>query len=624
MFSQRTKVIAHDLVAITAAWGIAMVARFNFSLPPEPYLSAGLSALPVVLIAQAIVARHFGLYKGMWRFASIPDLWNIIRAAIIGAVLIAIALFVINRLENIPRSIPILYPFFLIFFLGGPRLGYRFWKDHTLSLKNISGGQRVIIVGAGSGGETLIRDMIRDGAYIPVGFVDDRAELTKARIHGVPVLGTIAELPALVSRYEVESLMIAVPSATNTEMQHIVEQCERSGVPFRTLPRIQDIVSGRVGLQQIREVSIDDLLGREKVELDWHAIRQAVVGKTILVTGGGGSIGSELCRQIAQLGAGSITVFDKSEFNLYQIESELHAEYPQLQIQCVLGDVCDHEGVEALFNHHQPQIVFHAAAYKHVPMLEKAAREGVRNNVIGSYEIIEAADRHQCESFVLISTDKAVKPSSIMGATKRFAELLCETKNRESDTRYMTVRFGNVLGSTGSVVPLFRKQIRNGGPVTVTHPEATRFFMTIPEACQLILQATAMGQGGEIFVLDMGESVNISYLAEQMIRLSGHEPGADINIVYTGLRPGEKLAEELFRDDENLESTTHEKLRLANHVRSERREVLLTYQAFKAGVQACDDKAVRATLLSAIPELSANESADQDGPTILNFKIKPK
>jgi FlaA1/EpsC-like NDP-sugar epimerase len=623
MFSQRAKVICHDLLAITLAWGVAMVARFNFSLPPEPYLTAGLSALPVVLIGQAIVARQFGLYKGMWRFASIPDLWNIIRAAVLGAVIIAIALFVINRLENIPRSIPILYPFFLIFFLGGPRLGYRFWKDHSLSLKNISGGQRVIIIGAGSGGETLIRDMIRDGAYVPVGFVDDRSALTKARIHGIPVLGTIAELPQLVSRYEVESLMIAVPSATNNEMQHIVEHCERSGVPFRTLPKIQDIVSGRVGLQEIRDVSIDDLLGREKIELDWQGIRQAVVAKSILVTGGGGSIGSELCRQIAQLGAANIIVFDKSEFNLYQIESELHAEFPQVPVHCILGDVCDHEGVESLFSLHQPQIVFHAAAYKHVPMLEKAAREAVRNNILGSFEMIEAAHRHNCDSFVLISTDKAVKPSSIMGATKRFAELLCETKNRESTTRYMTVRFGNVLGSTGSVVPLFRKQIRNGGPVTVTHPDATRFFMTIPEACQLILQATAMGQGGEVFVLDMGESINITYLAEQMIRLSGHEPGTDINIVYTGLRPGEKLAEELFRDDENLEQTAHDKLRLANHIRSERREVLYTYEQFKNGVLACDEKSVRATLRSAIPELPEYESNEQ-GPTILNFKIKPK
>ncbi|MEM7468801.1 MAG: nucleoside-diphosphate sugar epimerase/dehydratase, partial [Pseudomonadota bacterium] len=558
------------------------------------------------------------------RFASIPDLWNIIRAALIGAVVVAITLFVINRLENIPRSIPILYPFFLIFFLGGPRLAYRFWKDHTLSLKNMSGGQRVIIIGAGSGGETLIRDMIRDGAYIPVGFVDDRTELTKARIHGIPVLGTLVELPALVSRYEVESLVIAVPSASNTEMQHIVEHCERAGVPFRTLPKIQDIVSGRVGLQEIRDVSIDDLLGREKVELDWEAIREAVVSKTILVTGGGGSIGSELCRQIAQLGAGNIIIYDKSEFNLYQIENELRASFPQIPIACVLGDVCDHEGVQTLFKNHKPQIVFHAAAYKHVPMLERAAREGVRNNILGTYEIVEATHNHSCESFVLISTDKAVRPSSIMGATKRFAELLCETKNRESDTRYMTVRFGNVLGSTGSVVPLFKQQIKNGGPLTVTHPDATRYFMTIPESCQLILQATAMGEGGEIFVLDMGESVNITYLAEQLIRLSGHEPGKDINIVYTGLRPGEKLAEELFRDDENLSSTEHNKLHLANHVRTERREVLTTYEEFKLSVADCDDARVRETLLLAIPELSQNGGQDQDGPTILNFRIKPK
>ena len=470
LISNRTKVILYDLVAISAAWAVSLFARFNFEMPPQNYFAAALTAAPVVIIVQGVISRYFGLYKGLWRFASLPDLWNIIRAAALGSVSIALVLFVINRLEDIPRSLLILYPFFLVFLLGGPRLAYRLWKDNSLSLHNISGGQRVIVIGAGTGGEMIVRDMLRGGLYIPVGLVDDEPELLKARIHGVPVLGPVKDLPSIARRYDVDSLIIAVPSASNMEMQHIVEMCEQTERPFRTLPPIQDIVSGKVGLQEIREVSIDDLLGRDKVELDWQSIQAALVGKAVLVTGGGGSIGSELCRQLARLGAAKVIVYDHSEFNLYQIDKELREKFPHLALHCVIGDVCDRAALNQLFTAFSPRLVFHAAAYKHVPILEAQAREAVRNNVIGTYEVAAAAERYGCENVVLISTDKAVKPSSVMGATKRFAELICESKNHSSQTRYITVRFGNVLGSAGSVVPLFRRQIREGGPVTVTHP----------------------------------------------------------------------------------------------------------------------------------------------------------
>ena len=619
LISNRTKVILYDLVAISAAWAVSLFARFNFEMPPQNYFAAALTAAPVVIIVQGVISRYFGLYKGLWRFASLPDLWNIIRAAALGSVSIALVLFVINRLEDIPRSLLILYPFFLVFLLGGPRLAYRLWKDNSLSLHNISGGQRVIVIGAGTGGEMIVRDMLRGGLYIPVGLVDDEPELLKARIHGVPVLGPVKDLPSIARRYDVDSLIIAVPSASNMEMQHIVEMCEQTERPFRTLPPIQDIVSGKVGLQEIREVSIDDLLGRDKVELDWQSIQAALVGKAVLVTGGGGSIGSELCRQLARLGAAKVIVYDHSEFNLYQIDKELREKFPHLALHCVIGDVCDRAALNQLFTAFSPRLVFHAAAYKHVPILEAQAREAVRNNVIGTYEVAAAAERYGCENVVLISTDKAVKPSSVMGATKRFAELICESKNHSSQTRYITVRFGNVLGSAGSVVPLFRRQIREGGPVTVTHPDATRYFMTIPEACQLILQASAIGEGGEIFVLEMGQSINITYLAEQMIRLSGREPGSDVPIVFTGLRPGEKLHEELFHAEEDLSPTSHDKLLLAAHSTTDRERVQALFEDLQHASEIFDEDAIRRLLTEAVPELTKARDVSATNENVLNF-----
>lgn len=601
----RLKIVAHDLVAFALGWALAVSARFNFELPPDEFLGPLLAALPVAVLAQASMAWRFGLYRGLWRFASLRDLWSIIRAVSLGTILTAVVLFLFNRLEGIPRSVIILYPFFLVFLLGGPRLAYRAWKDRAINLRTVGDGARVIVIGGGSGAEGVVRDMLREGRYLPVGIVDDDPGLIRSRIHGVPVLGRIEDLPALAARYEADTLVIAIPSAGSAEMQRIVALCEACGVPFRTLPPLNDMVSGRVSVQSLREVSIDDLLGRDKVELDWASIQSSLAGKAVLVTGGGGSIGSELCRQLAGLGIARLVIFERSEHNLYLVERELRASHPHLALEAVIGDVCDPVAVEALFSRHRPALVFHAAAYKHVPILETQLREAARNNVLGTLEVANAALRASTESFVLISTDKAVRPSSVMGATKRLAELVCDGRNGASDTKFITVRFGNVLGSAGSVVPLFREQIAAGGPVTVTHPDARRYFMTIPEACQLILEAASVGEGGEIFVLDMGQPVNITYLAEQMIRLSGRVPGEDVEIRYTGLRAGEKLAEELFRTEEQLSPTRHEKLLLAQHGNVDRDHVEACLRALGEGVAAYDTKQIETALLEAVPDYGA-------------------
>ncbi len=603
-------VFLHDLIMVVMAWELAWFARFNFSMPPASFWEANLKALPFVITIQTLVNWRLGLYKGLWRFASLPDLWNILRAAGVGVIAIILFSFIVTRLDNIPRSILIFYPVFLVIFLSIPRLGYRFWKDHTLSLKSISGAQRVLVVGAGRAGETVTRDLLRDPRYVAVGFVDDNPLLYKRRIQGLPVLGNLENLPGIVKEHAVDSLLIAIPSASKEQIKRIVSICEETGKPFQMLPRFSGDISNldNWGLENVRNVSIDDLLGRDKVELDWAVIKQGIKGKKILVTGGGGSIGSELCRQIARLDPAAIMIFEQGEFNLYTIDRSLKADFPELVLESRLGDVHDMVAVDAAFRHFQPDVVFHAAAYKHVPLLQEQVREALRNNVIGTRVVADAADRYGVEKFVLISTDKAVNPTSVMGASKRVAEMLCEAKNTVSNTRYITVRFGNVLGSAGSVVPLFQQQIKTGGPVTVTHKEMTRFFMTIPEACQLILQAGAMGKGGEIFVLDMGEPVSILYLAEQMIKLSGKRPGIDIKITFTGLRPGEKLSEELFHQEEDLVGTEHKKILLAKQRIQEWQRFERNIEQIETACGVYDEKRALKIILELVPELMHEET----------------
>ena len=560
----RMIIILHDLCMCMIAWQVAWWIRFNLEFPFFNW-QLSLYTLPMVLLVQGLAFWRFKLYKGLWRFASLPDLWNIFRAAIIGALSITLVLFISIRLEGIPRSILVLYPVLLIFLLGGSRLGYRFWKDHSFRLNPSDTARKILIVGAGSAGEMLVREMLRDGGYNPIGFIDDNPNIRNSELHGIPIIGTVDDILTVNQRYDIDRIVIAVPTATDEEMQKIVNNCEAIGVPIRTLPKLQEMVSPHAVLDELKEVSIEDLLGREKVELDWEIIQQGITNKIVLVSGGGGSIGSELCHQIARLNPAGLIVYEHSEFNLYNIQMEISKTYPEVPLHAVLGNICDRDNVEQILNQHRPNILFHAAAYKHVPLLQDQIRVAAQNNIFGTKNLAELAIKYNCEKFVFISTDKAVNPANVLGASKRIAEMYCEWMNQRAVTKFITVRFGNVLGSAGSVVPLFRSQIKAGGPVTVTDPEITRFFMTIREACQLILQSSAMGNGGEIFVLDMGKPVKISYLAEQMIKLSGRKPNQDIKITYTGLRPGEKLYEELFYENEDRKETQHVKILLANH-----------------------------------------------------------
>jgi len=607
-------IFGHDLVMVPLAWLGSYWFRFNLAQIPEEYWSQGVRTLPWVMLVQACCFYLFDLHKGVWRFASLPDMVRIVKAVALGTVACMALLFILYRLEFIPRSMVVLYPVLLLLLLSGPRLLYRWSKDHRLEM---SSGTRVLIVGAGQAGEMLARDLRRmlSHSYQPVAFVDDKSRRQGQEVHGIPVIGTCDQIPSIAGSMDVDLIMLAIPSASGEEMRRLVRFCDESGVPFQTVPSLDALVTGKVAINELRAVSIEDILGREPVSLDWDSIRSGLGSKTILITGAGGSIGSELCRQVAALKPARLVLLENSEFNLYTLEMELQQTFPDLEFFRCLGDVRDSTRVEQLFAKHRPHVVFHAAAYKHVPMLEHQIREAVKNNVLGTRTVALAADRHGATEFVLISTDKAVNPANVMGATKRVAEIFCQNLAGRSNTRFITVRFGNVLDSAGSVVPLFRRQISDGGPLTVTHADIERYFMTIPEAAQLILQASVLGGGGEIFVLDMGSPVRIKFLAEQMVRLSGKVPYRDIDIKITGLRPGEKLYEELFHDQEQLEKTAHTKILLARHRKVDWDMLSKAFDEFKAACDQPDKEHLLDLLTELVPENRITVLPDADTMT---------
>ncbi len=591
---------------VVFAWCGAYWLRFNLETIPEYYWLNIKRDLPYILAIQGTVFWFLGLYRGVWRFSSRPDLIRITKAVIIGVSLISFSFFLYDRLDGVPRAVIPLYVCLLLLLLSIPRFYYRFWKENILMERS---GKRALIVGAGAAGEMLARDLSteQNSGYIPVAFVDDDRYKRKREVRGLRVFGEIKKLPEFVRQLEIEVIFIAIPSATDSQMRRIIETCELCDVPFQTLPSVKDLLSGQISRKNLRDVSIEDILGRAPVHLNWRLITENLKGKRILVTGGGGSIGSELCKQLTRANPAALIILDQSEFNLYKVDGELTAAYPDIRHQAVLGDVTDRMFVRRIIQQLKPEVIFHAAAYKHVPLLENQIREAVHNNVIGTKIIAEEAIAAGIERFVLISTDKAVNPTNIMGATKRAAEILCQNLNDKNGTCFMTVRFGNVLDSAGSVVPRFREQIKAGGPVTVTHPDITRYFMTIPEACQLIMQAEAAGKGGEVFVLDMGEPVKISYLAEQMIRLSGKRLGEDIAIKYVGLRPGEKLYEELFHEQEQLIATGYEKLFLAQARLYDKAAWIAHVDKLTLACRQNDDAEIMKILRSLVPEYQTSQ-----------------
>lgn len=595
-------VFFHDFCFIPLAWFAAYWLRFNLGPIPPFIFRQSVHALPIIVVTQAIAYSIFGVYRGVWRFFSLWDLLKIVKAIALGCVLTAIALFFDPDIVNFPRSILPLYALLLMAFLCGPRFIYRTTCTPKPSVRKM---QRVLIVGAGCAGEGLVREILRNHfqVYQPVGFVDDKRYKLGLDIHGIRVLGACKDIPNLVRQFRVDVIFIAMPSVSSANMRIIVEYCEQAGIAFRTLPAIQDLVSGKLSVNNLRQVSLEDLLGREPVHLDLGKIQSVIDGKTVLVSGGGGSIGLELCCQISRFNPKKLIVIEQSEFNLYTLEQLLVRQYPSLFFVGYLVDIIDKVAVAHVLNQHQPEIVFHAAAYKHVPILERQIRHAIKNNIIGTDVLAQAALTNGAEKFVFISTDKAVNPTNILGATKRVAEMICQGLNQQQKTRFITVRFGNVLGSAGSVIPLFRRQLEIGGPLTITHPEITRFFMTIPEAAQLILQASAMGEGGEVFVLDMGEPVKIRYLAEQMIRLSGKIPEEDVKIEYIGLRPGEKLYEELFYATEHALQTEHEKIfRIKSCSEPNTKQLNQCLEALMKACDAYDEKKLLMLLMALVPE----------------------
>ena len=603
----RLAVIVHDLVMVWLCWQGLHYLRYAMQ-PTQLDLVPVSSTVLIVMVAQGLVFWQVGLYRGLWRFASVPDLLNIFKASVLGLLAAVVGLFFYSRLDLVSRSALSLYPFALTILLSTPRLLFRAWKDHRL-LQTSVGAERVLILGAGQSGEALVRDLRRTGRYDPIGFLDDAATLRGARMQGLPVLGKIADVARIGRETGAQLLVIAMPSIDASDRRRIIGLCEDSGLPFRMVPKLADILEGRSLPGELKEVAIEDLLGREPHAPDWKAIRGWLGARSVLVTGAGGSIGSELCRQCAKHGAHRIALVEINELALLTTETELRRDFPDITCIPVLGDCGDPAVIRHALRLAEPEAVFHAAAYKQVPLLQQQLREAVRNNVLATDVVARACRDANIGTFVLISTDKAVDPVNVLGASKRLAEMACQALVDARTTRMITVRFGNVLDSAGSVVPLFREQIRRGGPVTVTDPEA----------CLLILQAASIGAQQAVYTLDMGDPVSIRMLADQMIRLAGKQPGKDIGIEYIGLRSGERLHETLFHADERYSQTQYPDILQATPRAVQPERMDLALKQLREATQAYDLGALELALRDAVPEFNPVESAPDHKAVVVVF-----
>ena len=581
-----------DILMVFGAMWLALYARFDFSfsdISAEAFFShLGVYGLVLSFIAVAVYIP-LKLYNSLWEFAGVEELLHIGFASLIICV---VEMVVVGYgFLDLPRSFPILHVLFLAMFTCTSRFSYRLLRNILKSLRTNHNSKKTMLIGAGEAGSMVLREFqksIQSRNHV-VCIVDDDASKHGKYIHNVKVAGDRHSIPKLVQDYHVEEIVFAIPTAGMKDRKDILDICKTTGCRMKILPGVFQLANGEVHIQKIRDVDVLDLLGRDSVQVDISQIADYIGGRSVLVTGGGGSIGSELCRQIAKLNPARLVIFDIYENNAYDIQQELRRNYPDLKVYAQIGSVRDEKRVDLLFKTFRPEIVFHAAAHKHVPLMEDSPNEAIKNNVFGTYHVAEAANRYGTKTFVLISTDKAVNPTNIMGASKRICEMIVQTMAELSETRFVAVRFGNVLGSNGSVIPLFKKQIEAGGPVTVTHKDIIRFFMTIPEAVSLVLQAGAYADRGEIFVLDMGEPVRIDDLARNLIRLSGFEPDVDIEVKYTGLRPGEKLYEEILMSEEGLRNTANDMIHIGSPLQIDQKVFLRQLQELQT---ACEDNYV--------------------------------
>lgn len=615
--------ILTDIVIFVLALSGAYLIRFE-ALPETIPVQQVFHLLLWVVPLKFAIFFFFDLYRGMWRYTSVGDFWALVRACLVSTVLVMVIIWATKSFKGYSRGVFLIDLLLTFILTGGARMAIRSYFAVRVSSEPITRMRdkvkliRVLIIGAGAAGEKILREILDNYTlhYDVVGFIDDDFTKQGRSIHGIPVLGNVSHLQKVLQKEDIQQILIAIPSASGDQIRRIVEACQKCNTSYKILPGIGHLIDGRVSVKLLRDISYEDLLGRSPVQLDTEGIRNYLDGKTILVTGCGGSIGSELCRQIVKYQPGKLILLDSSESNLFQIQMEMQNEYYYRHAEAVLGQVQDEVLMNSVFEKFKPMVVFHAAAYKHVPMMEKNPWQAVTNNIIGSRVLMETALRHQVDRFVVVSTDKAVRPTNVMGASKRVTELIMQSL-QGNHTRFMAVRFGNVVGSSGSVIPFFRRQIEQGGPVTVTHPEVNRFFMTIPEASQMILQAGTMGEGGQIFILRMGTPVKIADMARDLIRLSGKEPDVDIKIVFTGLREGEKLYEELITVGEDILPTGHKKVMVlrssshlneAGYLQEARKRLYRDIDELAELAARHDAKGIKVKLKVIVPEFTPQEN----------------
>ena len=617
-----------DILIIIISFYSSILFRFDFQISYEINSLLNYQNLALIIILKIFCFRLFSLYRGMWRYTSVWDMINIIKANTLSSVLMVIIVYNTIGFQIISRSIFIIDYIVCTGLVCISRLGIRMFFSHIIAVlktnSNYAKRKNILLIGAGDSGQAILRQLLIKSSkqFSVIGFLDDDKTKIGKKMHGIPIIGAIKDLDKL--NISFDEIYICVPSANNSQMSLIVEACKKTNKPYKTLPSISELIEGKVSFSQFREVSLLDLLGREEVKLDKSSINDFIKGKRVLVTGAGGSIGSELVRQCIKFQPSILVMVDISELNLFEIDREIINEDSKILFKPVLSDIRDSSVVDQVFDEFRPQVVFHAAAYKHVPMQEYFPWEAVKTNVFGTYNVSSISVKYDVEKFVLVSTDKAVQPVNVMGATKRIAEMVTQDFNRKQNTtEFMAVRFGNVLGSSGSVIPIFQEQIKNGGPVTVTDPDMERYFMSIPEASQLILQAGSIGNGGEVFILDMGEPIKIIDIANELIRLSGYEPELDIPITITGTRPGEKKIEELSLPTEQLDKTKHKKIFVLNDpdiTKETLSNLILGIKELEEGLSGKSANQVRSLLSSILPEYKPDLSSKE--PVYLRLKAE--